>query len=231
MIHNYKHEDKLLAAVDCIIFGFDQKAEELKLLLIKRDFDPEKGKWSLMGGFLRNDEKIEEAASRVLYTLTGLKNIYMEQLNVFSEVDRDPVERTISVAYSALIQIENHDEELSRKYSACWFELSKVPKLIFDHNMMVEQAIARLRHQASVQPVGFELLPEKFTMRQLQILYEEIFDLRLDKRNFIKKINALDILEKLTEKDRNSSRKGSFLYRFNQDKYKKKSKNGFVFKV
>lgn len=231
MIHKYKHEDKLLVAVDCIIFGFDQKAEELKLLLIKRDFDPEKGKWSLMGGFLRNDEKIEEAASRVLHTLTGLKGIYMEQLNVFSEVDRDPVERTISVAYYALIKIESHDEELTRKYAACWFELSKVPKLIFDHNDMVQQAIARLRHQASVQPVGFELLPEKFTMRQLQMLYEEIFEQRVDKRNFIKKINSLDILEKLSEKDRNSSRKGSFLYRFNQDKYKKKSKNGFVFKM
>jgi 8-oxo-dGTP diphosphatase len=231
MIHEYSHEDKLLAAVDCIIFGFDQKAEELKLLLVKRDFDPEKGKWSLMGGFLRNDEKIEEAASRVLFTLTGLKNIYMEQLNVFSEVDRDPVERTISVAYYALIQIEGHDEELTRKYSACWFELSKVPNLIFDHNIMVQQAISRLRHQASSQPVGFELLPEKFTMRQLQILYEEIFSQRLDKRNFIKKINALDILEKLSEKDKNSSRKGSFLYRFNQDKYQKKSRNGFVFKL
>lgn len=231
MIHKYKNEDKLLAAVDCIVFGFDQQAEELKLLLIKRDFDPEKGKWSLMGGFLRNDEKIEEAATRVLQTLTGLKNVYMEQLKVFSEVDRDPVERTISVAYYALINIEDHDEELIKQYSACWFEISKMPKLIFDHNKMVDYAIQRLRHQATVQPIGFELLPEKFTMRQLQKLYEEIFDEHLDKRNFIKKINAMDILEKLPEKDKNSSRKGSFLYRFNQARYKRKNKNGFVFKV
>jgi hypothetical protein len=155
----------------------------------------------------------------------------MEQLKVFSEVDRDPVERTISVTYYALINIEDHDEELIKKYSACWFEISKAPKPIFDHNMMVEYAIKRLRHQASVQPIGFELLPEKFTMRQLQKLYEEIFDEHLDKRNFIKKINSLDILEKLGEKDKNSSRKGSFLYRFNQDKYRRKYENGFVFKV
>jgi ADP-ribose pyrophosphatase YjhB (NUDIX family) len=231
MIHKYKNEDKLLAAVDCIVFGFDQQAEELKLLLIKRDFDPEKGKWSLMGGFLRNDEKIEEAATRVLQSLTGLKNVYMEQLKVFSEVDRDPAERTISVAYYALINIEDHDAELIKQYSACWFEISKMPKLIFDHNIMVDNAIKRLRYQATVQPIGFELLPEKFTMRQLQKLYEEIFDQHVDKRNFIKKINAMDILEKLPEKDKNSSRKGSFLYRFNQARYKRKNETGFVFKV
>lgn len=231
MIHKYKNEDKLLVAVDCIVFGFDPKAEELKLLLIKRDFDPEKGKWSLMGGFLRIDEQIEEAATRVLSNLTGLKNVYMEQLKVFSKVDRDPVERTISVAYYALINIEKNDEKLIKEYSACWFEISKAPKLIFDHDSMVDHAIKQLRYRASVQPIGFELLPEKFTMRQLQKLYEEIFNDHFDKRNFIKKINSMDILEKLPEKDMNSSRKGSFLYRFNEEKYKQKSKNGFVFKV
>ncbi len=231
MLHTYSNEDKLLAAVDCIIFGFDQQAEELKLLLIKRDFDPEKGNWSLMGGFLRNNEKIEDAAIRVLHSLTGLMNVYMEQLKVFSEVDRDPVERTISVAYYALINIDTHDQELIRQYSACWFEISKMPRLIFDHNRMVESAIRRLRYRASVQPIGFELLPEKFTMRQLQKLYEEIFNEQFDKRNFIKKIISMDILEKLDEKDKTSSRKGSFLYRFNQDKYKLKNENGFVFKV
>lgn len=231
MIHKYKNEDKLLTAVDCMVFGFDPQAEELKILLIKRDFDPEKGNWSLMGGFLRNNEKIEDCAIRVLHSLTGLRNVYMEQLKVFSEVDRDPVERTISVAYYALINIEDHDEELIKQYSACWYEISKMPKLIFDHDSMVEYALKRLRYQATVEPIGFELLPEKFTMRQLQKLYEEIFNEQIDKRNFIKKIISLDILEKLDEKDKNSSRKGSFLYRFNQSKYKLKNDNGFVFKV
>lgn len=231
MIYQYKNEDKVLVAVDCIIFGFDQEEEELKLLLIKRNFSPEKGRWSLMGGFMRLNETLQEAATRVLHTLTGLTNVYMEQLEVFGQVDRDPVERTVSVAYYALINIEDHDEELIKRYSACWYKLSKIPKLIFDHNIMVEHAIKRLRYRASIQPIGFELLPEKFTMRQLQKLYEEIFDEQLDKRNFTKKINALEILEKLDEKDKNSSRKGSFLYKFNQEKYHRKSENGFVFKV
>ena len=231
MTYKYKDEDKVLVVVDCIIFGFDPEEEELKLLLIKRNFPPAKGKWSLMGGFMRINETIDEAATRVLHTLTGLTNVYMEQLEVFSKVDRDPAERTVSVAYYALINIEDHDEELIKRNSACWFELSKTPKLIFDHDIMVDHAIKRLRYRASVQPIGFELLPEKFTMRQLQKLYEEIFDEHLDKRNFTKKINALDILEKLDEKDKNSSRKGSFLYKFNQQKYRKKRENGFVFKV
>ncbi len=231
MSHKYNNEDKVLIAVDCIIFGFDQEEEELKLLLIKRDFHPEKDKWSLMGGFMKIDEKIEEAATRILHTLTGLTQVYMEQLEVFSELDRDPVERTISVAYYALINIEDHDEELIKQYSASWFEISKVPKLIFDHDIMVDHAIKRLRYRTSVQPIGFELLPEKFTMRQLQKLYEEILNERLDKRNFTKKINALDILEKLDEKDKNSSRKGSYLYKFNQKKYRTKCENGFIFKV
>ncbi len=231
MIHKYKNEDKVLVAVDCIIFGFDQNQEELKLLLVRRAIEPKKGKWALMGGMMRLEETLKEAATRVLHTLTGLKNVYLEQLRAFSIVDRDPVERTISVAYYALINIAEHDEELIKQYSAQWFNVTQKPKLIFDHNEMVEQAIHRLRYRTSTEPIGFELLPEKFTMRQLQKLYEEILDEELDKRNFIKKINSLDILEKLDEKDKLSSRRGSFLYKFNQEKYLQKSRNGFEFKV
>lgn len=215
--------------MDCIIFGFDD--EELKLLLIKRDFEPERGKWSLMGGFLGEAETLDQAANRVLYTLTGLRDVYMEQLNTFSDLNRDPVERTVSVAYFALININDHDEELIKKNSARWFGLSEVPNLIFDHDQMVRMAISRLRYKTSVQPVGFELLPEKFTMRQLQKLYEAILNQELDKRNFSKKINQLDILVKLDEKDMNSSRKGSFLYKFDQFKYKSKVSEGFIFKL
>ncbi|TRZ45914.1 NUDIX hydrolase [Robertkochia solimangrovi] len=229
MLNNYNTEDKVLLAVDCIIFGFDN--EELKILLIKRDFEPEKGKWSLMGGFLKNHETLDNAANRILHHLTGFHNIYMEQLYSFSKVDRDPVDRTISVAYYALINIEDHNEELIEKYSAKWFNISEAPSLIFDHDIMVEHAIRRLRHRTSTKPVGFELLPEKFTMRQLQKLYEAILDEKLDKRNFINKINALDILHKLDEKDMNSSRKGSFLYQFDKEKYDKKVLDGFTFKL
>lgn len=229
MIHKYHNGDKALVAVDCIIFGFDQEA--LKLLLIKRGFEPEKGKWSLMGGFLKKNETVDEAANRVLNTLTGLHDVYLEQLHVFSEVNRDPAERTVSVAYYALINIQDHNEELIKRYSAQWFEVNELPKLIFDHDLMVQEAIKRLRYKASVQPIGFELLPEKFTMRQLQKLYEAILNQKLDKRNFNKKINSLDLLVKLDEKDMASSKKGSYLFMFDQHKYLQKISDGFNFRL
>ena len=226
----YSQEYQVHVAVDCIIFGFDPSKEELQLLLIKRDLEPEKGKWSLMGGFLKEDETTEEAARRVLRTLTGLKNVYMEQLDVFSEVGRDPGERTISVAYFALISTEDHDKNLIKKYSASWVDLSKRPDLIFDHDEMVERAINRLRYKASFKPIGFELLPEKFTMRQLQKLHEEIFGQELDKRNFSKKMHSYGFLERLDEKDRSSSRKGSYLYRFNAENLQQKEGNWIDFR-
>lgn len=229
MIHSYKSQAKMLVAVDCIIFGFDR--ETLKLLVIKRDFEPEKGKWSLMGGFLGPKETLDDAAKRVLSTLTGLHDIYMEQLTAFSEPKRDPVERTVSVAYFALINIEEHDHELSKQYGAEWVDLKKAPKLIFDHDDMVALAINHLRYKTSVQPIGFELLPEKFTMRQLQKLYEAILGQELDKRNFTKKINQLDVLEKLTEKDKGSSKKGSFLFKFDKKRYDSKSNGRFQMRV
>ena len=226
MLNSYSTADKVLLAVDCIIFGFD--SEGLKILLIKRDFEPEKGKLSLIGGFLKKDEVLNSAAIRILNRYTGLQKIYMEQLYAFSEIDRDPVERTISVAYYALINIENHNEELILNYHAQWYSVSNIPKLIFDHDKMVVHAIRRLRYRTSIKPIGFELLPEKFTMLQLQKLYESILSKELDKRNFISKINSLDILIKLEEKDMMSSRKGSYLYTFDKDKYEEKLLNNFV---
>ncbi len=226
MLNSYSAADKVLLAVDCIIFGFDN--EGLKILLIKRDFEPEKGKLSLIGGFLKKDEVLNNAAIRILDSYTGLQDIYMEQLYAFSEIDRDPEERTISVAYYALINIENHNEELIQNYNAEWFSVASTPKLIFDHDKMLAHAIRRLRYKTSIKPIGFELLPEKFTMRQLQKLYEAILSKKLDKRNFISKINSLDILIKLDEKDMLSSRKGSYLYTFDKDKYEEKLLNNFI---
>ncbi len=217
MKDHYRAHKKVLLAVDCIIFGFDQ--DNLKILLIKRDFEPEKGKWSLMGGFLRPDETLDNAASRILQKLTGLHDIYLDQLRSFSQPERDPVDRTVSTAYYALINIEEHNQELTKKHSAEWFNIQDIPSLIFDHNEMIRQAIKRLRYKASVEPIGFELLPEKFTMRQLQKLYEAILGQKLDKRNFIKKILSQDVLIKLDEKDMTSSKKGSFLYKFDAEKY------------
>ncbi len=229
VLNNYSKEDKVLLALDCIIFGFDR--EELKILLIKRNFEPELGKWSLIGGFLKNKENLDQAAIRILHHLTGLNNIYMEQLYTFSKVDRDPEERTLSVAYYALIDIASHNQDVIRLDSARWFNLKKAPPLIFDHNSMVDRAIARLRRRALGKPIGFELLPEKFTMRQLQKLYEAILNKKLDKRNFVNKVNALDILVKLKEKDMGSSRKGSYLYQFDKEKYDAKVVEGFNFKI
>lgn len=228
-MENYQDQDKILLAVDCIIFGFDKK--NLKILLIKRDFEPERGRWSLMGGFLKKDETLDEAADRVLNHLTGLHDVYLEQLRAYSAIDRDPVERTVSVSYYALINATEAEGELNADFSAKWFNIHEAPNLIFDHVAMVNNAMARLRRRALTKPIGFELLPEKFTMKQLQSLYEAILDEKLDKRNFINKINSLDILLKTEEKDMKSSRKGSFLYMFDQEKYNKKVKEGFAFKL
>lgn len=229
VLSNYSKEDKVLLAVDGIIFGFDK--EELKILLVQRDFEPEKGKWSLIGGFLKKEENLDQAAIRILHHLTGLNNIYMEQVYSFSKVDRDPAERTISVAYYALIDIASHDRKLLKQNPIQWFNLKDAPELIFDHNRMVERALARLRRRALNKPIGFELLPEKFTMRQLQKLYEAILYTKLDKRNFINKFNSFDILIKLDEKDMSSSKKGAFLFQFDEEKYKRNVEEGFNFKL
>lgn len=222
-MYDYIEKERLLLAVDCIVFGFD--GEDLKILLIKRSFEPEKGKWSLVGGFLNKEEVLEAAAARILTKYTGLDNIFMEQVATFSEVDRDPEERIVSTAYYALINIEEHSSKLSQQYSAKWFSVEEAPKLIFDHDKMVKSALKRLKIKAETEPIGFELLPDKFTMRQLHKLYEAIWNVSLDKRNFINKVHSLDILQKLDEKDKSSSRKGAYLYRFDIGRYNKEERS------
>jgi ADP-ribose pyrophosphatase YjhB (NUDIX family) len=226
----YKNRDHILVALDCIIFGFDR--EGLKLLLIKRDFEPEKGQWSLEGGFLNRSESLDEGATRILNNLTGLKEVYLEQLQGFGKVNRDPVERTISIAYYALINIKKHDKELVKEHGAKWFEIDELPPLIFDHPEMIEAAKARLRYRASHEPVGFELLPETFTLPELRSLYESIYETSLDKRNFRRRILSMDLLIKTDEKQKKYSRKGAYLYKFNKKMYDKKVDSGdnLVFK-
>jgi 8-oxo-dGTP diphosphatase len=223
----YDHHDKHLVALDCIIFGFDEK--ELKILLIKRGFEPQQGKWSLMGGFLKSEESVEKGAQRILRELTGLTEVYMEQLFAYGDVERDPVARTISIAYYALIQTDKYNKEIADEHNAQWFTISQMPSLIFDHNEMVRKALARLRRKTRTQPIGFELLPEKFTLPQLRSLYEAINDRSFDPRNFSKKIGSLEWLEKLDEKDKSSSRKGAYLYRFDKEKYQQLLSEGFPF--
>jgi len=209
-----------LLAVDCIIFGFD--GTEIKLLLIRRALKPEANKLSLMGGFLRADETLDEAAGRILHQLTGLQGVYLQQFHTFSDLNRDPEERTVSVAYFALIDIHQYEAQISDEYHAEWFSLSKKPRLIFDHDEMVKAAQKQLRYRAALHPVLFELLPEKFTIPQLQSLYEGVYERSFDKRNFTRKLMSTGLFIKMTGKDKSSSKKGAFYYKLDKRKYKLK---------
>ena len=219
IMKEYSKQSKLLAAIDCIIFGFD--GQHLKILLIKRGFKPAMNQWSLMGGFVKYNEGLNEAANRILKQLTGLEGIYLEQLQAFGDPERDPIERTISVAYFALIDIHKYEKQISHEYQAEWFNINKTPKLIFDHDAMVKMAKEKLRYKAGLHPILFELLPVKFTIPQLQTLYEEIYSTTFDKRNFIRKIRSTGLLIKQKEKDKRNSRKGAFYFKLDKKKYEK----------
>jgi ADP-ribose pyrophosphatase YjhB (NUDIX family) len=209
--HPYKNQYRHLFAVDCVIFGYSN--EELNLLLFHRELQPARGKWSLVGGWVNENESVEGAANRVLKGITGLENIFMEQVQVFSEPGRDPGGKAISVVFNALIDINKHNEELVRENGAHWWPVSKIPELVFDHNQMFETALKSLQYKASFNIIGLELLPEEFTIIQLRKLYSNIFQREFDPGNFRKKILSLNILEKLNKKDASESKKGAFYYR------------------
>ncbi|MEO6851796.1 MAG: NUDIX domain-containing protein [Mucilaginibacter sp.] len=217
-MQRYTGQKRILVAADCIIFGFD--GNNLKLLLIQRAFDPEKNKWSLMGGFVQPSESPDDAASRILEQLTGLKSVYMDQFRVFGKPGRDPVERTLSVAYYALIDIHQYEEQISDEYHAEWFLLDELPDLIFDHTEMVKLAKRELRYKAALHPILFQLLPEKFTIPLLQTLYEGVYQTEFDDRNFSRKLLSTGLLVKLSEKDKLSSKKGAFYYQLDKLHYK-----------
>ncbi len=204
----YQEQEKFYVSVDCLILGF--KNDKLYLLITKRIFEPLKGQDSLMGGFIRPNESIDDAATRVLSEYTGIQGVFMEQVGAYGEIGRDIGERVISVAYYSLIDMESFDDDLCEIHNARWVELDKVGKLVFDHNRILNDTIDILRKKAAAQPVGFNLLPEKFTLPQLQILYEAIYQRPLDKRNFRKKIIEMDILEKQEDKDKSTSKRGAF---------------------
>ena len=167
--------------------------------------------------------------SRILEQLTGLTNIYMEQLYCFGDVDRDPADRVVSVAYFALIKLDDYKPELMKEHNAKWFNIRHIPAMIFDHKKMILMAKESLRQKVATHPIGFELLPEKFTLAQLQNLYETIYETTFDKRNFLRKILSFDILKKLNEKEKFLSKKGSFYYMFDYNKYKKLQREGLKF--
>jgi 8-oxo-dGTP diphosphatase len=227
----YSDKARHLVAVDCIIFGYDIAEKVIKLLLVKRSFEPALGKWSLAGGFVNEDESLDEAASRILFSLTGLRNVFLEQSFTYGCLKRDPGARVISTAYFSLIKIPDIDKKTREDNGVHWISIPELPKLIFDHREMVERALEELRCQIKVKPVGFELLPEKFTLVQLQDLYEAIYQRNVDKRNFRKKILSMDLLQKFDEKEKATSKKGAYYYKFIKEKYQTLRHNGFYFNL
>ncbi len=229
MPHTYEYPRAALT-VDCVVFGFDEG--ELKVLLIERGQEPFKGHWALPGGFVRVEETLDEAARRELVEETGLKNVFLEQLYTFGEVERDPRERVVSVAYYALVKLSDHRAKAATDAAnAQWFPVSKVPKLAFDHAEILRTALIRLNGKVRYQPIGFELLPPRFTLSQLQHLYEAVLGAELDKRNFRKKVLSFGLLVPITGTRMTGRHRPAQLFRFDAEKYEKLRRKGFNFEL
>ncbi len=229
MTFRYKYPRAALT-VDCVVFGLD--ANDLKVLLIQRDIHPYRGKWALPGGFVRIDETLEAAARRELWEETGLDKVYLEQLYTFGAVERDPRERVVTVAWTALVRLSDHRVKAATDArAAAWFALDDLPELAFDHPQILRMAQVRIQAKVRYQPIGFELLPKKFTLTQLQTLYEIILNRRLDKRNFRKKILSLDVLRELDEVEANVSHRAARLFRFDVSRYRQRLQEGVNFEI
>lgn len=228
--HEYKYPRPALA-VDCVVFGLDEQ-HSLKVLLIQRKIPPFEGQWAFPGGFVRVDESLETAARRELREETGLDHVFLEQLYTFGSVDRDPRDRVVTVAYYALVNLRDYTVQAATDASqAAWFDVSQVPAIAFDHPQILEMALTRLRGKVRYEPIGFELLPEKFTFFQLQKLYETVLGIALDKRNFRKKFLKMDLLQELDELQTNAPHRAAKLYTFDADKYQTLKKTGFNFEI
>lgn len=229
MVYKYKYPRPALT-VDCVVFGLDD--DELRLLLVERDLEPFASEWALPGGFVRLEETLEDAARRELEEETGITRLYLEQLYTFGGPDRDPRERVVTVAFYALVKLSDHQVRAATDArSAAWFSVSNLPALAFDHKEIVTVALARLKGKVRYEPIGFELLPRKFTLSQLQKLYEVILERGLDKRNFRKKILGMDLLIELDEVQTGVAHRAARLYSFDEKKYDRLKKNGFNFEI
>jgi len=211
MYEYYSEHARHYVGVDCVIFGLHEG--KLNLLLIKRRMMPGKDKWSLMGGFVESDESADDAAKRVLHQLTGLENVYMDQVGTFGDLDRDPGARVISIAYCALINFDEHDRQRVVDNNAFWVPIDEIPELAFDHSKIMEKALEWLREKVHRRPIVFQFLPDLFTLRQLQSVYEAILGEELDKRNFRKRIAEMDVLENTGLIDKSHSKRGATLYK------------------
>ncbi len=211
----YYEYSKYFVAVDCVIFGYED--DDLKLLLYHRGFEPAKGMWSLMGGFVGEIESADSAARRILKNITGLDEIYLEQVQAFTEPKRDTEDRVISLIYYALIRTDKHSANKVRESGAHWWSVNSLPGLVFDHQEMVDKALEKLQLRAGMELIGNELLPDKFTLLQLRRLYEAIFQRELDTGNFRKKVLSLGVLQRLEEKNTTESRRGAYYFKFKDD--------------
>jgi len=217
----YSEHSKVYVSVDCIIFGFDEG--HLRVLIGKRQMDPGRGEWSLYGGFVGAQESVDDAANRVLYELTGLRNLYMRQVGAFGSVDRDPGERVISIAYYALINVKDYDDKLRKEHGVEWVNINDLPDMYSDHRTMISKARQLMRDKIKTEPISFRLLPNLFTLTQLQRLYEAVNGEEVDKRNFRKRIKEMDFIEKTELIDKTGSKRGAHLYRFNKSVYNEDS--------
>ena len=208
----YSQYAKAYVAVDCIVFGFDDN--KLKFLAGRRKLQPGFGEWALYGGFVGTDESVDEAASRVLHELTGLKDIYMKQVGTFGALNRAESERVISFAYVSLINVKDYDEKILLEKQLHWVSLENIPQMFADHNDMVNTAVRMLRRRIHTEPISFQLLPEYFTLTQLQNVHEAVLNIELDKRNFRKKVKQLSHVIKTDKVDKLTSKRGAALYRF-----------------
>ena len=229
MPHTYEYPRPALT-VDCVVFGLDE--QDLKVLLVRRGLPPFEGRWALPGGFVRMEETLDDAARRELREETGLKDVYLEQLYTFGDVRRDPRGRVVSVAYYALVNLADHSVQAATDASdAAWFAATDLPRLAFDHDRILDAASQRLKGKVRYQPIGFELLPEKFTLSQLQRLYETVLERPLDKRNFRKKILSMGVLVETDEVQQDVAHRAARLYRFDEEKYRRLRKKGFNFEI
>jgi len=221
-----------LVTVDCVVFGLDAAGGDLRILLIQRGIPPFQGRCALPGGFVHADESLLDAARRELAEETGLKGIFLEQLYTFGEPGRDPRGRVVSVAYYALVNLDVYPPRASTDARiAGWFSLADAPKLAFDHDAILRAAPERLKGKLRYEPLAFQLLPAKFTLSQLQRLYETVLERRLDKRNFRKKALALGVLAELDETEEGVAHRAARLYRFDAEKHARLRKKGFVFEL
>jgi ADP-ribose pyrophosphatase YjhB (NUDIX family) len=217
MTSYYSQYSRVFVSVDCIIFGFDEG--HLRVLIGKRQMDPGRGEWSLYGGFVGSDESVDDAASRTLFELTGLRNLYMRQVGAFGSIDRDPGERVISIAYCALINVKDYDDRLREEHGVEWVNYNQLPAMYSDHREMIRKARRMMQEKIKTEPISFRLLPNLFTLTQLQRLYEAVNGELVDKRNFRKRIKDMEFIEKTELIDKTGSKRGAYLYRFNKNAY------------